>query len=273
MGLISRVSSRTYRRKNSNSGTNMNILHHKSWHIRNQRNIDRVRRDEEAHAAKTDDLNKRHERADRERLHNELRGDTKAVNSLLPSSQAATHGDVSTDVDREREVQERDLAFYKKIGIKQNLGHTDLHRKKPLWYMGAIRPGEDNDEEQNTRLKNKRLRDDPMSRVPREYRSLESRNNKSIIKREDLRNSDEDCKILEKKRSKKEKKSKKSRKKRKKSKKCIELSSSSDSSSEDDAVKDAKLAEMRRKRLVRENRERMKADDIRARNRGLFKHE
>ena len=139
--------------------------------------------------------------------------------------------------------------------------------------MGAIRPGEDNDDEENTRLKNKRLRDDPMSRVPRECRSLESRNNKSIIKREDLRNSDEDCKILEKKRKKKEKKSKKSKKKRKKSKSYVELSSSSESSSEDDAVKDAKLAEMRRKRLVRENRERMKADDIRARNRGLFKHE
>ena len=86
----------------------MNILHHKSWHIRNKRNIDRVRRDEEAHAQKQDDLNKRHARAERERLHNELRGDKNAVNSLLPSAQAATHGDVSINIERERELKERD---------------------------------------------------------------------------------------------------------------------------------------------------------------------
>lgn len=120
------------------SDTKMNILHHKSWHIRNKRNIDRVRRDEEEHARKQDDLNKRHARADRERLHNELRGDKNAVNSLLPSAQAATHGDVSINIERERELKERDLAFAKKIGIKQNLGHTDLHRKKELWYSREV---------------------------------------------------------------------------------------------------------------------------------------
>merc|ERR1711879_403865 len=111
----------------------------------------------------------------------------------------ATHGDVSINIERERELKERDLAFAKKIGIKQNLGHTDLHRKKELWYNRDTRPGEDNDEEEEARLKNKRLRDDPMARIPREFRSLESRNNKSIVKREDVRDEDEDCRIVEKK--------------------------------------------------------------------------
>merc|ERR1712226_323759 len=111
MGLISRVSSRTYR-----LFPNMNILHHKSWHIRNKRNIERVRRDETLHAEKQDDLNKRHARAERERIHNQLRGDANAVNALLPSAKSAGHGDVRSTLRDRRSLKKADLAFKKKIG-------------------------------------------------------------------------------------------------------------------------------------------------------------
>ena len=147
--------------------------------------------------------------------------------------------------------------------------------KISLFCNRDIRPGEDNDEEEEARLKNKRLRDDPMARIPREFRSLESRNNKSIIKREDVRDDDEDCKIVEKKstsKKKKSKKDKKSKKKKRKKSKKYESSSTSESSSEDECAKAAMLVELRRKRLLREQKERVKADELRNRHKGLFKH-
>jgi len=61
------------------------------------------------------------------------------------------------------------------------------------------------------------------------------------------------------------------KKKRKKSKK-YDTNSSSESSSEDECAKAAMLAELRRKRLLREQKERVKADELRNRHRGLFKH-
>ena len=101
----------------------MNILHHKSWHIRNKRNIDRVRRDEEKHAKEQDDLNLRHETANRERLHNELRsasGQDSAVNSLLPSAKAAHHGEKAMNLERQKELEDRLTEDKKKLGVLKN---------------------------------------------------------------------------------------------------------------------------------------------------------
>merc|ERR1711981_138868 len=125
------------------------------------------------------------------------------------------------------------------MGIKTNLGHTDYHRKKELWYN---RRPEDRAEDE--RKYNKKLRYDPLSTIPKEFRTLES-NSKSTNsfqtrRKTKLENSSEsDCVVV-----KSEKKSKKIKKEKKKKKKRKRAASSSD----DEEEKMAKLAELRRQR-------------------------
>jgi len=261
----------------------MNILHHKSWHIRNKRNIDRVRRDEEKHAKEQNDLNERHATAERERLYNTLRGKSSSVtedmtNALLPSSKNNSHGDSSINVERQKELEEQDENLKFKLGAIQNLGQSDLKRKKPLWYnvKPSDKMAEDHDYDVEERRLNKRLFDDPIKNIPRSC--LNSRHDKpgsnrlkprdELIGRpsasEVVQISDDEGqpKPKKSKKSKKEKKSKKS-KKSKKEKRSRKHSTSSDDDSDKEDMQ-AKMQMLRAQRLAREKSAREQAEFIRS---------
>ena len=173
----------------------MNILHHKSWHIRNKRNIDRVRRDEAAAAEKEADLQSRHEKANRERTFNALRGKNSSsnnndnnkndpTNSLLPTNSSSDgRTENSVNLERQKELIDREEQLKYKLGAIQNLGQTDLKRNRPLWYN--INPTDDRngsnyDPDKEEKRLNRVLFDDPLKNIPRE--SLNSKYTKSGAK-------------------------------------------------------------------------------------------
>lgn len=153
----------------------MNILHHKSWHIRNKRNIEQVRRDEEKHAAKQNYLNEKAAKAEKERLYNKLRGKTDSsnaddpVNSLLPSSKSKNNEDQAINLERQKELEEQNENLKYKLGMIQNLGQTDLKRSKPLWYNQHPKEKFDREAqyEHEERCLNKRLFNDPLGDIPK----------------------------------------------------------------------------------------------------------
>jgi len=217
------------------------------------------------HEAKEADLKKRHDQAERERTHNLLRNDKDAVNALLPSARTAAHGDNTINVDREKELKDVDEEWKKKMGIKQNLGHSYVHRKKDIWYNQYDRPGEGLDDDDEKRLRNKRLREDPLASIPREFRNTGLKKSSSSAVKGEARSSD-DCVIVDSK-----KKKKKSKKEKKKKKKKHKKSYSSDSDSSDDGTANrAKMAELRKQRLAREAKARRHAEELRSRSKGLF---
>lgn len=275
----------------------MNILPHKSWHVRTKKNIARVRKDEKEAAEKEQEKKRKIARAEQEVkidiLRKRARGNQNASGDL-PSTSSKSHVNFFSDVESGKYVSEltgnaenaqekkdEQEKYEKQIGYLTYLGQSELEAKRS-WYdlyperkRGSEALNEDGSKIE-VNLKSKLLQD-PFS-VMQKYLGYEKSEKKIVEPLEDktkikpyesvLGNTSGQKRKSSKKKSKKHKE-KKSRKK--KSKKARRSSSSSSSSSEDEVrrnLQKQKLEQLRLERLKREQVEREKAENLLARLRG-----
>jgi hypothetical protein len=127
----------------------MNILHHKSWHVRNKRNIERVRRDEQKAREEEEAKEKRKTLAESEARIGLLRTKARAGNtnqkeiatldqitSILGEEGPPAIGDDRRNLDHEVEAKKEKEEWEKKMGILTYLGQglNDPGVEKP-WYL------------------------------------------------------------------------------------------------------------------------------------------
>lgn len=121
----------------------MNILHHKSWHVRNKDNIKRVRRDEAKAAEKEQERQKKIAIAESEARINFLRansstGDSKLikydsflnqdhVNLFDKEEKGISNNEKNKEVEEEKKKEQE--AYEKKIGALKYLVDDDLDLK------------------------------------------------------------------------------------------------------------------------------------------------
>jgi len=223
----------------------MNILHHKSWHVRNKDNIQRVRRDEANAAAEEKEKQKRKAIAESEARLNILRakssslsGPTKQID-FVSSDSAPSHinlfekeenGKLNEDKNAEvtLEKKQEQEKFEKKIGLlKYLVDEEDLNLKNQPWYKTVRDRKGESDDKTEVDLKSKRAAD-PLTSI------------NTVMKEHE-----------------KKKKSKNKEKDYKKEKK-----SNSFISDEPPVKKSKTIEELRAERLKRETEERLKADRL-----------
>ncbi|XP_054166747.1 leukocyte receptor cluster member 1 homolog [Oppia nitens] len=265
----------------------MNILRHKSWHVRNRNNIERVRRDEEN--ARKEELAKQR-RVDeaeceaRVTLLRQRRGLTSldtAIDSDNSDHKLGVFKDVgdkieTKNIEHEKEVKQERDEFETKTGILKYLVDKDIDGSNN-WYleshekrMKLIKDDNDNNDLQK-QLKDSKLKhmSDPLE-VMKKYldqmRSKNNNNNKnSDNKKYDKRKDLDKCKNSIEKREiqKKSTKHKKQKHKKHKKRKRYSSDSSSSSSSEERSKRLSKsLEQLRAERLEREKTERQRAQEL-----------
>ncbi|CAF0879082.1 unnamed protein product [Brachionus calyciflorus] len=125
----------------------MNILHHKSWHVRNKDNIKKVRRDEAKAAEEEKERQKKIAIAESEARINFLRS-SKNENKSVALEDFTSHDHVNLfeqeekgtkyNQDKNEEVEQdkkkEQEAYEKKIGVLKYLVDDDLDLKNQPWY-------------------------------------------------------------------------------------------------------------------------------------------
>lgn len=131
----------------------MNILPHKSWHVRTKRNIEKVRRDERKAAEKEKVNQERALLAEQEARTNYLRKRARGVTAVdtdtVDNGAAKVDeihdifqdvkdgkGDQRKNLDHEKEAKEEKESWEKKVGILTYLNQKDSEVEKP-WYLGS----------------------------------------------------------------------------------------------------------------------------------------
>ena len=250
----------------------MNILPHKSWHVRTKANINRVRRDEE-NARKAEKVEEeRRKLAESEARINLLR--RKACKGHLNFFQDLESGLTTKNVNPENESEKKQEqeTWEKKMGILNYLGQD--HQENELWWNKK--------KQEESTSKNEAYKDiiDPLNDI---RRYLGTPGVKQTLKRKrspspstststhskKTKSSSIDFKSKKKKKKKKSKRKSKKKSQSKKKKRKRDVSSSSSSSSSDDlsepeeelkdkALKKLKLEKLRKQRLEREKYERIR---------------
>ncbi|RWS20630.1 hypothetical protein B4U80_06258 [Leptotrombidium deliense] len=121
----------------------MNILHHKSWHVRNRRNIERVRQDERDAAEQEAEKERRALFAERESRISLLRkraqhtnsDDTFDVTNIFESAVSEDKGELRPNVEHEKEKKKEREDWEKKVGILTYLGQSELGNCDKPWYL------------------------------------------------------------------------------------------------------------------------------------------
>ncbi|CAD5116882.1 DgyrCDS5726 [Dimorphilus gyrociliatus] len=128
----------------------MNILHHKSWHVRNRNNIERVKRDEAKAAEEEKEKERKRSLAEQEARTNYLRNQARLRGSepaatLVPKesrhinffaeAEAGLKGK-EVNEEHEKEKKEEKEAYEKKIGLLTYIGQSAVESQttKP-WYF------------------------------------------------------------------------------------------------------------------------------------------
>ena len=154
----------------------MNILHHKSWHVRNKDNIQRVRRDEAKAAAEEKEKQKKIEIAESEARLNFLRAKSSTSDSsnapskpsedelaqpehinLFEENDARSLNKKNEEAEAEKKVEKE--KFEKKIGLLKYLADDTLDLKSQPWYKSVSRNEKDDKEEIDLKRK---IKDDPL---------------------------------------------------------------------------------------------------------------
>lgn len=129
----------------------MNILHHKSWHVRNRKNIERVRRDEAKARRDEEESSRRRNVAESEARIDFLRKrsrshrssgnqdddqDEKPTSSCVAESAADAAAEAKLKRDRELTEKRKQEDWEKKVGILTYLGQglSGPDVKSP-WYL------------------------------------------------------------------------------------------------------------------------------------------
>lgn len=225
----------------------MNILPHKSWHVRTKKNIERVRRDEAKAAEEEEERQRRIALAEQETRTELLRKKAKSqraikgldisdtdVEHVTLEAPAPTHINFFSEIEKEErqnlaknaeheaEKKAEKEKWERKIGLLTYLGESAVESQvTPPWYLQNKKLRLDNEAKVTETKKEKRDNDDPLLKM-RAYLS---------------------------KKDKKHKKDKNEKKRDRKKEKCKKLSSSSCVS----------IDQLRAERLQREKNERSRA--------------
>lgn len=227
----------------------MNILHHKSWHVRNKDNIQRVKRDEAKAAEEEKQRLKRQSIAESEARLNILRSrkssskiefsnaeTTEATHlNLFESEEKGKHNE-DKNKEAENEKKQEKEKFEKKIGLLKYLVDDELDMKNVPWYKKSknYSLNEDNkDLEIDLKFKS---RDDPLNDMKYYQKEIDKK--------------------------KKKKKSHRHEKEEKKNDKKHKLSKDSSKSDEPIMKKSKTIEELRAERLKRENDARLKTNQL-----------
>lgn len=255
----------------------MNILRHKSWHVRNRNNITRVRKDEEKAAQEERQIQRRVELADSEARINLLRHrstkhTTREDNQTGQTSSA--HLDIfedfgdkvtTTNTEHDKEAKEEREKFEKKTGILQYLVDKEADSGQNWYLESHEKRMKLLDEDRAHSDAHKEFKDnqskkfnDPMEDMKRYLDAMKTKDVKSVPK---TKKSDITSNLLVRNAEKvhKSKSKAKKSKKHKKNKKNKRKTYSSDSSESDDNRKNEiskTIEQLRAERLEREKVER-----------------
>ena len=259
----------------------MNILRHKSWHVRTRSNINRVRRDEEKARNEELRLQKRIDLAESEARIGLLRQrrpptdeddtneDTIARRHLNIFADFSDKNE-SKNKDHEKEAKEEKDKYETKTGILKYLVEKDLDSDQN-WYLDShekrmkLKDNSTDEKDSEKLLKDNKTKqmNDPMEDIKRYLDSMKSKSEDKTTKRKISDKSIEFIKSSESS-AKTKTKHKKKHKKHKKHKKRKHLSESSDES--EDNASDQKvsktLQQLRAERLERERIERERTVEL-----------
>ncbi|CAG2176460.1 unnamed protein product [Oppiella nova] len=273
----------------------MNILHHKSWHVRNRNNIERVKRDEEKARNEELERQKRILLAESESritlLRHRLKGDDHKTgdedteaNGEQTSAAGSSHLDVFKDFgdkiktknsEYEKEVKDEKEKFETKTGILQYLVDKESDANS-VWYLDShekrmklmARDVDPNDVEKQLKDNKLKTMNDPIEDMKKYLKVMKSKSEDKTQKTNKQKTSHKSSKdvlkrteTIVKKKSKKSKKSKKHKKKRRK-----RMSSESSDDSQDDRTSSQNMSksleQLRAERLERERVERERTRDL-----------
>ncbi len=252
----------------------MNILHHKSWHVRTKRNIERVRRDEEI--ARQDELSKEKRilLAEQERRTQLLRDKAQTssqsvTTTIIEGSLPSKHIDIFDDfkdkiktenIEHQKEVKEEKEKWEINNGLLNYLHNKDIDSGNN-WYLDSheVRMkliDEKIDHKINNNLKDVKVKkfNDPLEDMKRYLDVMKHKTTDNSNKSE--KKSIQFVRSNEEKYSKKDKKSVKHKHKKKKRKTRHSSSSSQDSDNTSNKSVSKSLEQLRAERLQREKVER-----------------
>lgn len=166
----------------------MNILPHKSWHVRTKKNIERVRRDEARAAEEEEEKQRRIALAEQEARTELLRKKAKCQRPIevsdighiddgrvSPEADPSEHINFFSEiekeerqnraknVDHEAEIKAEKEKWERKIGLLTYLGESSVESKMVLpWYLQNKKLRLEEDEKRSEAKKEKRDRHDPL---------------------------------------------------------------------------------------------------------------
>lgn len=244
----------------------MNILPHKSWHVRTKKNIERVRRDEARAEAEENEKQRRIQLAEQEartellrrRARESLKSNvTETVFTGLNDEHVNIFDSVDEKIDakneeHEREVKEERERWEKRIGLLTYLDQGEAKSGQKPWYLQSHeeRMNLNDDKKDNKELVKKKdfiKMNDPFEDMKRYLDAMKK--NKGERSNAKLNPNQS-----------KNKRKKKDKKKNKKPRKHLSSSSSSSSSSEDEQPKKHKSKSIEQLRAERLNREKIERE-------------
>uniref|UniRef100_A0A6B2G0N5 Leukocyte receptor cluster member 1 homolog (Trinotate prediction) n=1 Tax=Myxobolus squamalis TaxID=59785 RepID=A0A6B2G0N5_MYXSQ len=111
----------------------MNILKHKSWHVRKKENMASARADEAEYKGWCDEMTEKHQNAESEAKLNNLRSTVGLEDVGASSESMRTRGKVNREYELEKKKDQE--KYEKGVGILTGLGQSVLESKSKLWYL------------------------------------------------------------------------------------------------------------------------------------------
>ncbi|KAI3646467.1 hypothetical protein MP228_009395 [Amoeboaphelidium protococcarum] len=148
----------------------LNILRHKKWHVGNQDNLDKVRRDEAVRANKEADEQKRALEIEREIRLDALRSQSTVQGEQSPLRNAFMKSDINAEenVDYKQKKRQQELNFREKNNLMWRLqkeeGRSSSSSNKPWYSRDVAAPITNRVQDPEVDIDHK-IAEDPMRRV------------------------------------------------------------------------------------------------------------
>ncbi|KAI3633073.1 hypothetical protein MIR68_009148 [Amoeboaphelidium protococcarum] len=148
----------------------LNILRHKKWHVGNQDNLDKARRDETIRANKEADKQKRALEIEREIRLDALRSQSAGQGEQLPLRNASMASDINVEenADYKQKKRQQELNFREKNNLMWRLqkeeGRSASSSNKP-WYSSDVAAPITNRVKDPEVDIDRKIAEDPMRRV------------------------------------------------------------------------------------------------------------